>query len=106
MIAKFAKINAWDRRRAAPLRASLPHCNDNRTARAAAESGRLAKPVLVCRWQVAPATGRLECSWHRAPADAACADEPGSGRARLRSARHRCLSKSRLSFGRHLQSVA
>jgi hypothetical protein len=64
MFARLAKTRAINRRYivSAP---TVPVCsNDNQPDRCrAGQMRRCAPPVLACRWQVNPATGKLECDW-------------------------------------------
>jgi hypothetical protein len=43
-----------------------------------ANSDHAGRPILVCHWQKAPATGALECVWQSVPAPAT--DEPRRAR--------------------------
>src|SRR5262249_54438443 len=65
MFTRLAALRAG-RRRGAAL--ALTHSNAPRPdiARAAGPP-RAGRYVLVCRWLVAPATGKLECRWHIEP---------------------------------------
>lgn len=75
MFAKLARFAGFSHRHTAlPM---PPHCNDNRREFGlTAVARRKLRRRLVCNWQPAPSTGRLECVWQTAPLDSA-ADEPG-----------------------------
>jgi hypothetical protein len=55
--------------------AAVRPCNDNQRA-SAALSRRTRRPVLFCRWRMAPG-GALECVWHTDIEAASAGEEPG-----------------------------
>jgi hypothetical protein len=93
MFAKLVKSRAIDRRYvvSAP---TVPVCsNDNRTDWRLADRARRPAPrVLACRWQVSPATGKLECHWAIEGAEAAPQEPEPNWSIIMRSAvRHQAL---------------
>jgi hypothetical protein len=70
MFAKLAKVRTFDLRPDAVGRGQPAYSNDNRPdARLARTSFSSERPTLVCRWQLAAETGRLECHWEVEPMD-------------------------------------
>jgi hypothetical protein len=76
MFASIAKFRAFQRRHvlSAPTSAALSKPSVDR--RANGWGGGRRRMPLVCRWQVSPATARLECHWQIASCDPSVAEEP------------------------------
>ena len=63
-LAKLAQFQAFEPWRGAPGLPMPMRSNDNQRSVYAARARQWAsRPVLVCRWHLAP-TGGLECCWH------------------------------------------
>jgi hypothetical protein len=60
MFAKLAQIRL---RAVGNVQQALATNRDRAAFRASARPRRARRPILVCRWQLAPATGALECIW-------------------------------------------
>ena len=79
------------------LRTAAKYDPDRRRTdcRPMAGARRARRPILMCRWHVVPATGKLECRWQSV--SAATIDEPGQ---RRRVVRTRRLTRARARAGR------
>lgn len=76
MFKKLGQVHIFAHARAPGAEASAGRRNPS-VRHLAADSHRMHRQILVCRWRQVPPTGALECHWQIEPADASAADAPG-----------------------------
>jgi hypothetical protein len=82
MFARIAKSRDVGRRQKLLAMVAPAFANDNPFDRRL--GGAMRRPrrqALLCRWRASPVTGKLECHWEIASADAGAAEEPEPRRA-------------------------